>query len=407
MMLIIGLFIIPVVILITRKLKKFDTSLKTKIILNILLLAIAFGYITITFLVNEEPFQFEITDSGDYFVYSACIFVLTPFLWMVLYHYFRKIMRNFRVYKNAKLKSDKELLYYRDDLNKVSPSMIMFASTMDVDVKKCIASTILKLKLTGYIEEFENELKCTGKKTDELLESEKMILNSIQSKNIDEKAYKKTIEKETLDHKYIKWNKRGKLIKLGKMLFTIAVPVILISASMKFDTYVFEKYKIYIIDDKRFIEINDKEEIEELQKEIAENEYGLTYVENIYIPESILLPKDEISEYSVAKKAEILHMIDPVFLCISIISAFMALFVLIQQIKYFFKEYARTIKGNELLNKAYALKNYLQDYSLIEKRTEEELILWEYYLVYSVILDVNVKLKNNIIENYLENINLR
>lgn len=407
MMILIGLCIIPIVVLITRKLKKFDTSLKTKIILNVLLLAIAFGYIAITFLANQEPFQFEITDSGDYYLYSACIFIFTPFLWMVLYHYFRKILRSFRVHKNAKLKSDKELLYYRDDLNKISPSIIMFTSTMETDVKKCIASTILKLKLTGYIEECENELKCTNKNTDELLESEKMILDSIQSKKIDENAYKKLIEKETVDNKYIKWNKSGKLIKLGKMLLTIAVPIILIFASNNFDDYVFENYRIYKIDDKRFIEINDEEEIEKLYKEVAENEYGITYIENIYLPGSLLLPEDEISEYSVAKKAKILHAIDPIFMCISMISVFMALFVLMQQIKYFFKEYARTIKGNELLNKAYALKNYLKDYSLIENRTEEELILWEYYLVYSVILDVNVKLKNNIIENYLENINLR
>ena len=53
------------------------------------------------------------------------------------------------------------------------------------------------------------------------------------------------------------------------------------------------------------------------------------------------------------------------------------------------------------MNKAYALKNYLKDYSLIREKTEEELVLWEYYLIYAVALDVNEKLVNSVIEKYL------
>ena len=73
-------------------------------------------------------------------------------------------------------------------------------------------------------------------------------------------------------------------------------------------------------------------------------------------------------------------------------------------IKYINKNYRRTIKGKKLLNKTYALKNYLKDYSLIKDRTEEELILWEYYLVYAVVLGVNAKIEDEIIEKYLKGI---
>lgn len=45
----------------------------------------------------------------------------------------------------------------------------------------------------------------------------------------------------------------------------------------------------------------------------------------------------------------------------------------------------------------------MKDYSLIKDRTEEELVLWEYYLIYAVILDVNVKIEDKIIEKYLNN----
>ena len=38
-----------------------------------------------------------------------------------------------------------------------------------------------------------------------------------------------------------------------------------------------------------------------------------------------------------------------------------------------------------------------------DKRNNDELILWEYYLVYSVALGVNNKIENEIIEKYLQN----
>jgi len=72
--------------------------------------------------------------------------------------------------------------------------------------------------------------------------------------------------------------------------------------------------------------------------------------------------------------------------------------------KIFNKNYIRTFKGNELLSKAYALKNYLKDFSIIDKRSYKELILWEYYLIYAVILDVNVNIQNELIEKYLKNL---
>ena len=80
---------------------------------------------------------------------------------------------------------------------------------------------------------------------------------------------------------------------------------------------------------------------------------------------------------------------------------FVSLFTIIEQIIYFKKDYKRTLKGNELLNKAYALKNYLKDFSIIKKRSKEELILWQYYLVYAVVLDVNIKIPDDIIDKYI------
>ena len=408
-MIIIGLLLIPVALGIIIKLNRLKLKKWTSILFNILLLTISFLYIILCFTLNIEPFNFNITNFTDYFIYSAVIFIFSPFLWIVLYYYCKRLFRITRVHKNAKIKRNKNYEYYRDDLDKISPSVLMFTETMDIDIKKIISATILKLKLTGYIKEVNNELRCTDKNNNELLETEKMILQSIKSNFFDEKTYKQLVEKETLDFKYIRKNNAGKFVKILKILATILMPIIIIISSVKFDNYVFEYYEIYILDNVRYLKIKDEKEIDKLyNSEIID-------IDDYYHSEGIVGDKTDVFysynliradkyEYSIVRKKAILDTLVPLSILISIIMVFVSLYMVIEQIIYFNKNYIRTIKGNELLNKAYALKNYLKDYSLIKNRTEEELVLWEYYLVYAVILDVNVKIKDEIIEKYLKEI---
>lgn len=411
-MIIVGLLLIPVTLFVILRLNVLNTKKIMKVLLNIFLLAGSFLYIVFSFVFNTEPFDFNITSVGDYFIYSAVIFIFSPFLWIVLYHYCKNLFRTMRVHKNAKIKSNKDYKYYRDELNKISPSIVMFTSIMDTDVRKSISATILKLKLTGYIQEINNQLQCNNKNDDNLLKTEKIILKSIKDNTFDENLYKQLVEKEALNLKYIKKNNGGKILRIVKMLISIFIPIILIISSINFDEFVHENYKIYILNDIRYIKIKSEKAIENLYYNEIKN------MDDYYHSDSKIGNKEEASysynliradkfEYSIVKIKVILDILNTLFLLGSIISVFVAVFMLIQQIKYFNKNYIRTIKGNELLNNAYALKNYLKDYSLIKNRTEEDLILWEYYLVYAVVLDVNVKIKDKIIEKYLQTMVLK
>lgn len=58
--------------------------------------------------------------------------------------------------------------------------------------------------------------------------------------------------------------------------------------------------------------------------------------------------------------------------------------------------YIRTKEAQNINEKLEGLKNYLQEYSNISNRTEKELIIWEDYLIYSVIFNQNT----NLIEEY-------
>jgi Predicted membrane protein (DUF2207). len=407
-MIFVGLFLMIFPLYILKNLNELNTSRRKRIFLDIFLGLLAFVYVIFCMVLKTAPFDFGNVLIDDILIYSAVIFTFSPFLWIVLYYFCRKLFRKIRVGKNMKLKSISEFTYYRDDLNKTSPSIIMFTSIMDVDIRKSITAVILKLKLTGHLIEQNDNLSCTNKNNNELLDSEKMILNSFKNELFDRKKYNNLVKKEALQYKYIKKNNNGKLFKVVKIIIIILTPIILISLSQKFDNYVYSKYPIYVIDGVRYLRIYDEKSIDNLYySEIKDiNDYYYSDYE-IEEEEKIgyyydLVKVDKL-EYSIVRKRVVFSIVNQIFILLSVVSIFVAIFMIIEQLLYFNKDYLRTMKGNDLLNKTYALKNYLKEFSIIEDKTEKELILWEYYLIYGVILDVNVKIEDTLIDKYLKN----
>lgn len=72
------------------------------------------------------------------------------------------------------------------------------------------------------------------------------------------------------------------------------------------------------------------------------------------------------------------------------------LYISFYVINYQKNPYIRNKSAEELNEKLEGLKNYLKDYSLLKDKESEDIVLWEEYLIYSVIFNQN----NNIIEEY-------
>lgn len=90
-----------------------------------------------------------------------------------------------------------------------------------------------------------------------------------------------------------------------------------------------------------------------------------------------------------------------ILLFISIVSVANIIRFIIISARYSNK-YTLTNKGMELRKKIKALKKYLKDYSLIRTRKKEEIAIWEYYLIYAVVLDENFKIENDIINKFVK-----
>ena len=404
MTLFLGLFLIPVSVWLIYNLKKFNITKKNKRKYYLYLFLESFLYLVLCFVLNMEPFKFDdIYRAGDYIIYSLVILIFTPFMWINLIYIFSRFFKSLRINKKFKIKSNKEYIYYRDDLNKISPSLVMFVSNLELDVRKSVSAVVLKLKLTGHIKEEKGKIVKTNKSKDELLESEKLVLNSVNFKDLNEKEYIKLVEKETINNHFIRKNHGNRLVKLIKIVLIIAAPILLIYGSMEFDTYVFDNYKTYVYDGKRYVSVKEDGEIGDIHYGKIDNinDYYHGKVNGKVFYDKALIRADKYDN-SYVLKVELFQLIDVLYMVASIISVFAFLYLLAREIIFFNKGYIRTSKGTDLLNKTHGLKNYLKDFSVINKRTENELILWEYYLIYAVILGVNEKIDDSVVEKYFK-----
>lgn len=92
-----------------------------------------------------------------------------------------------------------------------------------------------------------------------------------------------------------------------------------------------------------------------------------------------------------------------ILLFISIASVANIIRFIIVSVKYS-NNYILTNKGMKLRKEIKGLKKYLKEYSLIKTRTKEEVIIWEYYLIYAIVLHENVKVENNLIKKFVKQI---
>ena len=67
-----------------------------------------------------------------------------------------------------------------------------------------------------------------------------MILNLIRYNEFDTSMYKKVIEKETLENKYITKNHGGKISRIIKIIIAIFVPILVFCFSLWLDDYHFQ-----------------------------------------------------------------------------------------------------------------------------------------------------------------------
>lgn len=267
-------------------------------------------------------------------------------IWLIIL--FVAIKLGVRSYKKDKLtnidfKKDKE--YYREILEKYSPLILSYIDDFNIDTQTdCIAS-ILYLQKNGYISIENNKIVYNKKDTINLDENEIYILSCIKDGKIELNEYEliKKIQKDGVEKGLLEEKKDFKKRKAKKILMAVAIFFVILAMLI-------------------FIVFN---------------------LQNKYIDNSLL-----IIMIFIILGTSLITLVSYPF----IMTIYMITYIIAESQNPLF----RTKRGEMINKKIEGLRSYLQDYSLLSEKDSKDIIIWEEYLIYSVLFHQNTK----IIEEY-------
>lgn len=227
--------------------------------------------------------------------------------------------------------------YYREIIKEYSPAVLSFIDDFEIIKDKDIVASLLGLKLKKHIDDTETEIQVMDNDDSKLDQNEKYLLENRGKYELS--IFKNLVIKDALEHGLIEIKHGIKKKILQKIIF-LAIGFVLIQVMF------FMLMSIQVIGGWH----------------IEDNPILLLMIITAGIPIIFF-----IIGY-------------PIFSIIHLIS---------YKIKSAQMPYIRTKKGNEINELLEGLKNYLKDFTMLDKRSKDELILWEDYLIYSVIFSQN------------------
>ena len=282
------------------------------------------------------------------FLFSIISFIFSQWgMFSIAYLVYRIIDK--KITKKNKKHPKFELDYFRDDLDGLSPAYMSYLIDYDIDIDIDLSAHILKLQLDGYVKEDNNRFFVTDKNQENLSESDKTVLEIINN-NFEYSSlfnrYKRNVETEMISHGYIK-----KLMSKNAFKSIIGI-IFFINFISIFSTILF---------------------------------IGGTFITN-----------------------EIGAIIFFIFMVINMFGPFVlggiAMIYAFVRVKK--GDYERTDKGNELFEKIYGLKKFLEDFTNLDDSTLKESKIREYYLVYALVLGINDKVDDEMINKIKYHMNV-
>lgn len=242
--------------------------------------------------------------------------------------------------KNSTDKKTDDLQYYREVLSSYSPAELNYVYSANTQFPKDAVTTLLSLKLKKIID-FNNESNTITvlQKDGNISNSEKYVLNKIKDGKLTNFEFIKfqQIVQEDVKNKNLTNKGSKKNMSAFSMLFVAIIIIFL----------------FFII--------------------------------------TIALPSGGI-----------LGFISVILIPLIFIVLFLGIpGIIIYSILRAYNPYKLSKEGKQLRKKLLGLKNYITQFSLLEEKELKDLIVWEDYLIYSIIFDLNDDLISKIQEKYI------
>ena len=238
--------------------------------------------------------------------------------------------------------------YYREILPNMSAAVLSYIEDFKIS-KKDVIATLMGLELKKKIK-IGDDITVIDEDDSGLCENEKYIFGLVKSKKLKEVnmlTFKQSIEMDCKKNKLIEDKRMAKKRRWKVILISVVVYILIL---FLFNMFVFS-----------FNAINGA-----LQSKI------LGYIGIILTLMFMIV----VAGYPMAS-----------FYTIFIYLAFSS-----------YDPYVRTFEGKKLNTRLEGLRKYINDYSKLEEKNKESIVIWEEYLIYSVILGINNKAAEEIAE---------
>lgn len=234
--------------------------------------------------------------------------------------------------------------YYRDIISKYSPAVLSYIDDFKLEEKDIVATLMsleLKQKLT-----IKDGIKIINDSEENLDENEKYIFKKLKNntlKNINMLEFEEKVIKDCLDYNLLEENKdiNKKIIK--KVFFSVCIYILIVAGFFNFPTF---------------------------YNNIPNKNIAILFLPVMFILFFIMI-----------------------ILPFSTIVYIKSYYRMNKQNPYIRNKQARNIN-----KKLEGLRNYMKDFSQLSKSQYNEIVLWEDYLIYSVILGQNSKIVKEIMK---------
>ena len=283
------------------------------------------------------------------FVFSFFIIVslLKSFYLTILYIGVRVAYKKYSKEKLDKI-DFKNNSYYRDIISKYSPAVLSYIDDFKLEEKDIVATLMsleLKQKLT-----IKNGIKIINDSEENLDENEKYIFKKLKSntlKNINMLEFEEKVKKDCLDYNLLEENKDIKKKIIKKVFFSVCIYILIVAGFFNFPTF---------------------------YNNIPNKNIAILFLPVMFILFFIMI-----------------------ILPFSTIVYIKSYYRMNKQNPYIRNKQARNIN-----KKLEGLRNYMKDFSQLSESQYNEIVLWEDYLIYSVILGQNSKIVKEIMEKINE-----
>lgn len=307
------------------------------------------------------------------------------FILIAIYLAFR-ISRMKVIKENARYEVIDNIEYYRDRFNNITPTEISLITDLEIETKKDISATILDLYQKKIID-FTDDKIIVKREDNTLRQSEQKLVemiknNDFSKENID--YWKDCCIKEAIRDNYIieknnsekgpNFFKNNIVINITSIMFIISLVLscifILSSTGEKLCSTIDEFDKKYSEKDRTELEvIINNEEAKEMYVKIISDSGPLIILSTIMITTFFILIGTPI--YRMVRR-KIYKTIEGN------------------------NRYERTKESKILVEQIAGIKNYIHDFSLLSEKDKENVVLWNDFLIYAVLLEENEKIIDDI-----------